>query len=71
MSGNKYRAQANESRRRRKVNRMCGQKRRYDSEEAAYQKGQRSYACPHCGGWHRSGKFAELVATVKKRKPKP
>lgn len=47
---------------------MCGEKRRYETEEAAFQKGQRSYHCPHCKGWHRSGQLAKLIAQVRRRK---
>lgn len=63
---NKYQQQAEEARRARQVARMCGDKKRFDSEQAAEQKGQRVYQCPHCHGWHRSGKLAELVSLVKK-----
>lgn len=65
---NKYEQQSREAQARRRAERMCTSKRRYDSEAAAYQKGQRSYHCPHCKGWHRSGALASLVAKV--RKPK-
>ena len=32
----------------------CGRKRRFESLEEAYQKGQSTYKCRYCGGWHRA-----------------
>lgn len=64
---NKYKAQSRKAQKVRKLNAMCINKRRFETEAEAYQKGQRVYKCPHCGGWHRSGKFAELVSVCKRK----
>jgi len=66
---NKYKAQSRKAQKARKINAMCLNKRRFDCEADAYQKGQRAYECPHCKGWHRSGQLAELVS-ICKNKPK-
>lgn len=63
---NKYHHLAAAARQERKRRRMCEDKARFASEEAAVQKGLRSYHCPHCDGWHRSGKLAELVKTCQR-----
>lgn len=67
MSKNKYAKQAREARKANKKLRMCEAKTAYDTEEAAYQKGQTFYKCPHCGKFHRSGSFTNLVKKVEKR----
>lgn len=67
MSRNKYKRQARAARRDWQRWRMCDRKRRYDTEAEAQQKGQRTYRCPICKKWHRSGQEAELLATVKNR----
>ena len=64
---NKYAEQARAAQRERQRHRMCLVKRRYDSEEAALFPGQRVYQCPCCGGWHRSGAEARLIAELKRR----
>lgn len=71
---NKYKAHSRRAQKARKLAAMCGNKHRYATEEEAFQKGQSTYQCPHCKGWHRSGKLAELVSICKrktnqKRKP--
>lgn len=63
---NKYKAQARAARKQRKKQRMCESKVRFETEAAAFQKGQRSYLCPHCLGWHRSGALASFIADLKK-----
>lgn len=63
---NKYASLARAARKENKRQRMCDQKTAYPDEAAAFQKGQRSYKCPHCKLWHRSGKLAELIAKVKR-----
>ena len=65
---NKYKAQARRAQKQRRLEKMCGAKRRYETEAAAFQKGQRSYQCPHCHGWHRSGQLAELVSACRRAK---
>lgn len=62
---NKYAAQSKASQRQRRMRRACADKKRYDTEEAAFQKGQASYKCRHCDGWHRTGQIATLAAIVK------
>ena len=61
---NKYRAQSQAAQATRRRERMCDRKKPYPSAEAAQQKGQRTYRCPHCRLWHRSGSLAALVAKV-------
>jgi len=46
----------------RKRDKKCSNKRRYDTEQDAYQNGQLIYYCNICGGYHRSG---SLIATVR------
>ena len=64
---NKYKSQSKEAQARRKRERMCGQKIVFPTEEAAYQKGQRSYHCPHCTQWHRSGSLTTLINKLAKK----
>lgn len=45
---------------------MCESKVGYDNEEQAFQKNQKSYRCPYCGKWHRSGAFTKLVRQIEK-----
>ena len=67
---NKYAAQAQEARELRTQEKACSRKKRYPTEKAAFQKGQRIYECPHCGGWHRSGAFAKFVSKLRWRSKK-
>lgn len=70
MSKNKY---AKEAKKAKKANRrlmMCESKAVFETEEEAYQKGQKSYQCPYCHKWHRSGSFTKLVRTLEKRSAK-
>jgi len=64
---NKYLDISRKLKTKRKVERMCVLKKRYDTNEQAFQKGQRVYRCPHCKGWHRSGELSELVSVCHKR----
>lgn len=66
-SKNKYHKLAKLARQQRQKQRMCSDKVRFETEAEAFQKGQRSYQCPHCHGWHRSGKLAELVAICRRK----
>jgi len=43
--------------------RMCAKKKAFESPEAAHQKGQRFYACPFCGEYHRTSHFVNYDAT--------
>lgn len=65
---NKYRKESSQSQRERRLNKMCRLKVRYPNEQAAYQKGQQTYHCPNCKGWHRSGSLATLVAKARRSK---
>lgn len=42
------------SRKQKRMIRVCGEKRRYSSQEEAYEKNTRPYFCTICGGWHRA-----------------
>lgn len=64
---NKYAKQAKEAQQNNKRLRMCESKAAFNTEELAFQKNQKTYKCPHCGKWHRSGSFTKLVNTLKKR----
>lgn len=44
--------------------RMCANKKAFDSEGDARQKGQRHYQCPYCNKWHRSGSLAKFIAAM-------
>lgn len=65
---NKYKAESQAAQERRVRYKVCESKRRYDSEEAAAQKGMDAYKCPYCAGWHRTGRFQRLVKKVKRGK---
>jgi hypothetical protein len=41
-------------------------KRRYETAEAAYQKGQEVYQCRYCYGYHRSGKFGRWLKELER-----
>jgi len=43
---------------------MCLRKRAFETPAEAFQKGQSSYRCPHCGKWHRSGTLEKLAAQL-------
>lgn len=58
---NKYIKEARSARAEGKRRRMCTDKVAFDSAEDAFQKNQRSYKCPHCKKWHRSGSFMKFV----------
>lgn len=65
---NKYRAESKAAQARRRAERSCERKHRYATEAEAQQKGQTTYACPLCNGWHRSGSLGRLVARVRGRR---
>ncbi len=67
MGRNKYEAQAREARRANWILRSCESKVAFETEEAAYQKGQTSYKCQHCGKWHRSGAFGRFVKQLQRK----
>ena len=64
---NKYREQVAAAQQARRLERMCLSKSAYASAADARQKGQRTYQCPFCKLWHRSGSLARLAASVKRR----
>jgi len=66
---NKYLAESRASQRARRKRRMCDDKVRYPTAEAARQKGQDIYFCKHCRHWHRSGAVAQLAARLMRRFP--
>jgi hypothetical protein len=68
---NKYEAEATETRKQRKLRRMCLDKRAYKTKEAAYQKGMKVYLCPHCRKWHRASLVENYVRKkhVKVKRP--
>lgn len=61
---NKYKAQASKARQAYRRARRCENKTRYATEAEAYQKGQDSYRCPYCNGWHRSGSLTSLAVKL-------
>lgn len=44
----------------------CDRKTAYESEAAAFQKGQRAYHCRYCGKWHRTSGIIQLVNVVRR-----
>ncbi len=58
---NKYKWFSREAQKLRKKNKMCEDKVAFETEEEAFQKGQKTYKCNYCGKWHRSSKFAMFV----------
>lgn len=46
---------------------MCIDKKAFDNEEDAFQKGQTFYKCKHCGKFHRSGKLQKFINIVTKK----
>lgn len=67
MSKNKYAKEAKAAKQANRRWNMCESKVAFDSEEAAFQKNQKTYKCPYCGKWHRSGAFTTLVNTLRNR----
>ena len=63
---NKYKQQSKESQKKRKLEKMCLNKKAFESQEDAFQKNQRVYKCPNCKKWHRSGAMQELIKKVSK-----
>jgi hypothetical protein len=63
---NKYDELAKRRRLSRKMQRACKSKRRYETAEAAYQKGQQVYQCRYCYGFHRSGKFGRWLKELER-----
>lgn len=59
---NKYSQASKEAREAARRLRACESKVAYKTPEEAYQKGQTYYQCRYCGQYHRSGKFATLLA---------
>ena len=63
---NKYKSLSRKLRKERAKEKMCLNKKAYETKEFAYQKGQESYNCKHCGKWHRSGKMTKFIVGVRK-----
>ena len=51
---NKYKRASKEAQKERRLERTCLWKRGFLTEEAATQKGMRTYLCPYCKLWHRT-----------------
>jgi len=64
---NKYKKQSGLARMFRKIAKMCLNKKAFETEEEAFQSGQRIYKCKHCGKWHRSGQLATFIAEIKRK----
>lgn len=64
---NKYEAESRRAQAEMHRLRSCERKAGFDTEEAAFQKGQSIYICQYCGKWHRSGWLGKLVARVRKK----
>ncbi len=65
---NKYHKLAREARIERRERKMCIDKTPFDSPKEAQQKGQRSYKCPICKKWHRSGAHHQFLNSLKGKK---
>jgi hypothetical protein len=69
---NKYKSQSRKSQKKtakdRRRHNMCESKTRYETESDAFQKGQVSYFCGYCKGWHRSGQIGRIAASLKNGK---
>lgn len=63
---NKYKKESKKSQKEIKKRRMCLEKKKYKTEEEAFQKGQRVYLCKYCNHWHRSGSLSRLISKVSK-----
>lgn len=63
----KYKKLKKKAQKNRAKKRMCLDKKQYDNEQDAFQKGQIFYKCPHCKKYHRSGKINTLIVEVQKK----
>lgn len=63
---NKYKHLNRKQREIEKRNKMCLNKRQFETKADAYQKGQESYKCKYCGKYHRSGKTSKFISQIKK-----
>jgi hypothetical protein len=61
----KYKELKEKIRSQRSKAKMCLNKRKFKTKEAAYLKGQRVYKCKFCGKWHRSGQQARIISEIK------
>jgi len=64
----KYKHLKRKAQKLRKKKKMCEDKKQYETNEASFQKGQKSYKCNYCGKWHRSGQMGKFIAQLNKRK---
>jgi hypothetical protein len=64
---NKYRRFSRQAQRRLRKQKMCSQKRAFESAGDARQPGNDIYECPYCHKWHRTGAVAKLAAQLLKR----
>jgi hypothetical protein len=44
----------------------CERKKKFESADAAFQKGQHVYQCRYCGKWHRSGALTKFIVQLTK-----
>ena len=65
VSKNKYAEFSKAANEKRCKDRMCSMKASFPDSAAAYQKGQKSYLCPLCKLWHRSGTLTSMVNELK------
>lgn len=66
---NKYKKHSRKAQKKRRKEKMCINKKPFNNEADAFQKGQEIYKCPYCNKFHRSGQLAKLVFKIKKTKP--
>ncbi len=63
----KYKNLKRKAQKLRSKNKMCLDKKAFETKEDAFQKGQSSYQCKHCGKWHRSGQMTEFIVKIKNK----
>lgn len=64
---NKYAAASRKAQQERRRRSACDGKRRFPTREEAVQHNQKTYYCPHCGGWHRSGAAWTFAAELRRQ----
>jgi hypothetical protein len=67
---NKYKALSNAAHEERRKHKMCLDKHPYETAEEAFDKHQKTYKCPYCGKWHRTGQLDRLVSLLRGNKRK-
>ena len=69
---NKYKKQAKQAQKQRKLERACLHKRAFQTEDDASRnwsdaQDQYVYQCPNCDKWHRTTGMSKLIAKVSRR----